>query len=276
MEPFPYFWTAFGLIIGSFLNVCIYRLPRHESIVFPGSHCPNCGKAVRPLDNIPLLSYLLLAGKCRFCHKPISFQYPLVEALAGLAFFGCAIKWGITPPAFVNSLFLAAVLALVFIDYHHQILPNNITYPGIIAGLLISPLQERDFLRDSVSVGLASLFSEANLDAVLPWMASLLGALIGGGILWLVGAAYQLARRRQGLGLGDVKMMAMIGAFLGWRLALLTIFAGSFIGSIAGVTLILFGGRTLQTKLAFGTFLGIASALALFSGLALIQWYTAG
>lgn len=273
MELFPYFWTAFGLIIGSFLNVCIYRLPRHESIVFPGSHCPHCGKAVRPYDNIPVLSYLVLAGKCRFCRKPISFQYPLVEALSGLSFLACALFWGATAPAFINSLFLAAILVLIFIDYHHQILPDIITIPGIIAGLLVCPFQDQAFYADSLAQRIAELVSWSSADSLTPWIGALLGAVAGGGLLWLVAKLYYLARRRHGMGMGDVKMMAMVGAFLGWRLALLTIFLGSFLGSVAGVLLILFGGRSLTTKLAFGTFLGIASSISLFHGLSLVQWY---
>lgn len=276
MDLYLYFWTAFGLIIGSFLNVCIYRLPRRESIVFPGSHCPNCGKAVRPYDNIPVLSYLVLRGKCRFCRQPISIQYPLVELLAGISFYSCAMTWGLTPAAFLNSLFLAAIIVLIFTDYHHQILPDVLTLPGAILGLVLSPFQSQEYYRDSLSYNLASLVSLSHTDAVLPWVSSSVGALIGGGMLFLVAIAYQALRKRQGLGMGDVKMMAMVGAFLGWRLAFLTIFAGSLLGSIAGITLVLFGGRTLQTKLPFGIFLGAAAAASLFWGNSIIQWYTAG
>ena len=273
MSLFPYLWAAFGLVIGSFLNVCIYRLPRHKSIVFPGSHCPQCGKPVKPYDNIPVISYLWLRGKCRFCRKPISLQYPVVELLSGLAFYACAAEWGFTPPAFVNSLFLAVIIILIFTDYHHQILPNVLTLPGVVAGILLSPFQTPAFFRETFSLLLASFVSPAHTEAALPWVGSLLGALIGGGILYLVGAAYQALRKRQGLGMGDIKMMAMVGAFTGWRLALLTIFVGSFLGSIVGILLVLFGGRTLQHKLAFGTFLGAATAIALFYGATLLQWY---
>jgi leader peptidase (prepilin peptidase)/N-methyltransferase len=277
MDLFPYFYAAFGLIIGSFLNVCIYRLPRHESIVTPGSHCPACGKPVRPYDNIPVLSYLWLRGKCRFCRQPISLQYPMVELLTGLAFFACAREWGSTSPAFINSLFLSAILVLIFTDYHHQILPNVITMPGVAVGFLLSPLQAESLLRDVndfLAGNLAVSVYPANAEAVLPWISSALGALIGGGTLYLVGLGYRLFRKRQGLGEGDMKMMAMVGSFLGWRLALLVIFAGSFLGSILGLLLILFGGKTLQTKLAFGTFLGIASIILLFYGNAFLHWYT--
>jgi leader peptidase (prepilin peptidase)/N-methyltransferase len=274
MNVFPCLWAAFGLVIGSFVNVCIYRLPRHESIIFPRSHCPRCGKAVRPYDNIPVLSFLWLRGKCRFCRQPISLQYPLVELLAALAFYASAAEWSFTPPAFVNSLFLSVILILVFIDYHHQILPNILTLPGVAAGIVLSPLQAQGFFHDTVSYDLASLVSSAHTDAVLPWAGSVLGALVGGGILLMVATAYQALRKRQGLGMGDVKMVAMVGAFAGWRLAILTIFIGSLLGSIAGICLVLFGGRTLQSKLAFGTFLGAASVIALFFGPAILQWYT--
>lgn len=274
MNVFPYVWAVLGLAIGSFLNVCIYRLPRHESIIFPRSHCPRCGNAVRPYDNVPVLSFLWLSGKCRFCRQPISLQYPLVELLAALAFYASAAEWGFTPPAFVNSVFLSVILILVFTDYHHQILPNVLTLPGVAAGIVLSPLQAKGFFDDPVSHGLASLVSSAHTDTVLPWIGSVFGALVGGGILLLIGIAYQALRKRQGLGMGDMKMMAMVGAFAGWRLALLTIFIGSLLGSIAGILLVLFGGRTLQSKLAFGTFLGAASAITLFFGPAILQWYT--
>lgn len=273
MDIYVYFWAAFGLVIGSFLNVCIYRLPRNESIVLPGSHCPRCGKAVRPYDNIPVLSYLWLRGKCRFCKQPISLQYPVVELLAGLAFYACAVAWDMKPPTYVNSLFLALIIVLIFTDYHHQILPNVITLPGFLVGFLLSPLQSQSFYSDAVSLRLADGVSSIHADAVLPWAGSILGALVGGGVLLVVGAAYQAVRRRQGLGMGDVKMMAMVGAFAGWRLALLTIFVGSFLGSVVGIGLVFFGGKTLQTKLPFGIFLGAATAISVFYGLTLISWY---
>jgi leader peptidase (prepilin peptidase)/N-methyltransferase len=273
MDLFRYFWGAFGLVIGSFLNVCIYRIPRSESIVSPGSHCPHCGNAVRAYDNIPVFSYLFLRGRCRHCGKRISLQYPVVEFFTGIAFFACASAWGYGPPTFVNSLFLSTVLVLIFTDYHHRILPNVLTIPGMFAGILLSPLQFQDYYADSLSYGLAARISPGNADAWLPWTGSITGAVLGGGILLLVAVAYQALRKRQGLGMGDIKMMAMVGAFAGWRIALLTIFVGSFVGSLVGLFLVMFGGRTLQTKLAFGTFLGAAAALALFFGPAFLQWY---
>ncbi len=273
MDIYRYLWTAFGLVIGSFLNVCIYRLPRNESIVFPGSHCPSCGKAVRPYDNIPVLSYLWLRGKCRFCKKPISLQYPIVELLAGLAFYACAVEWSMTPPTFVNSLLLAAIIVLVFTDFHHQILPNVITLPGLLVGILLSRFQTVSFYGDAVSQRVAESISAMNADVVLPWVGSILGALVGGGVLLAMATAYKAVRKHEGLGMGDIKMMAMFGAFAGWPLAGLTIFIGAFLGSIVGIGLMIFGGQSLQTKLPFGVFLGAAAALSLFSGLAIINWY---
>jgi leader peptidase (prepilin peptidase) / N-methyltransferase len=264
-----------GLVIGSFLNVCIYRIPRGESIVFPSSHCTQCGKDIPAYDNIPVLSYLWLGGKCRFCKKPISMQYPLVELLTGLIFLGCALKWDFTSPTYINALFLSLVVILIFIDYHHQILPNVITIPGAIAGIVLSFLQEKELYADSISVKLAALLNGSNPAGILPWAGSLVGAIFASGALFLVAFLYQLARKRQGLGMGDVKMMALVGAFLGWRLAFLTIFIGSFAGSIIGLLLILFRGKNMQTKLAFGTFLGMGSLLAAFFGSAVIGWYTA-
>ncbi len=266
MDYFPEIWALFGLIMGSFLNVCIYRLPRHESIVFPGSHCPHCGAKVRPLDNVPVLSFLILQGKCRNCRKPISFQYPLVELLTGLIFYACAAVWGFSPATFVNSFFLGAVLVLVFTDYHHRILPNTVTLPGAVLGVVLSPLQARTFYWDQGAASLAAMIAGDRGDVLIPFVGSLLGIVAGAGFLLVVAIAYQLIRKREGLGMGDIKMMTMVGAFVGWQMALMTVFLGALLGSVVGVLLIIFGGRTLQSKLPFGVFLGIAAAVFLFLG----------
>ena len=273
MLLYDLFYTMLGLVVGSFLNVCIYRIPLRESIVHPGSHCPKCSQPVRPYDNIPLLSYLWLLGRCRFCKNPISLQYPLVELLTGLSFYACAWKWEYQSPTFVNSLFLCLIIVLVFVDYEHQLLPNVITLPGMLLGIALSHFQDQKLFMDGLSYSLASALMPDNPEAALPWMGSITGAFIGGGFLLLVGFAYQLVRKKQGMGMGDVKMLGMVGAFLGWRLAFLTIFAGSMIASVVGILLIIFRGQTLQSRLPFGTFLGGGAILSLFYGLSFLQWY---
>jgi leader peptidase (prepilin peptidase)/N-methyltransferase len=278
MPLFFAFYGMLGLVLGSFLNVCIYRLPRGESIVFPGSHCPACGGMIKPYDNVPVLAYLWLKGRCRFCNHPISIRYPAVELLTGSAFCACALRWQFAPPTFVNSLLICILIVLVFIDYDHQILPNRITLPGLAAGILLSPLQSELFFHDRLTLNLISLLPGGDLVTTSPGassaIASMVGAIIGGGGLFLVGWIYKVTRHRQGLGMGDIKMTAMLGAFFGWHLTLLTIFAGSFLGSIAGIFLIIFHGKTMQSKLAFGTFLGVGAVLALFFGIPAIDWYT--
>ncbi len=266
-------YGLFGLIVGSFLNVCIYRLPRGESIVFPGSHCPHCGCAIRPFDNVPVLSFLWLRGRCRSCSKPISAQYLVVELLTGTCFYLCAGKWGFTAPTYLNSVFLSMIIVLVFVDLRHQILPNGLTLPGTLLGILLCRVQDQNLFGDAVTFGLASALSAGNPERLVPWTGSIFGALAGAGILFLVERAYRLLRKRQGLGMGDVKMMAMVGAFLGWRLGLLTIFAGSLLGSIIGIGLIIFRGKNLQTPLPFGTFLGPGAAVAVLWGLDFFKWY---
>jgi leader peptidase (prepilin peptidase) / N-methyltransferase len=273
MQIYLIFYTLLGLVIGSFLNVCIYRIPLGKSIVFPGSGCPACGAPIRPYDNIPILSFLMLRGKCRSCGKPISLQYPIVELLSGLAFFFCAQTWQFGTPTYVNSLFLSLIIVLIFTDYHHQILPNVLTLPGAVAGFLLSPFQATEFYIDTLSFRLASQIGFEDSRLVLSWIGSLLGAIIGSGALLGVAFFYERIRKRQGLGMGDVKMMAMVGAFLGFRLNILIIFLGSFSGLLVGIYLILFRKMNLQTKLAFGVFLGAAAAFSLFYGLPLLHWY---
>ncbi len=274
MQPELIIYALFGLVIGSFLNVCIYRIPLGKSVVFPGSACPACGTAIHPYDNIPVLSYILLRGKCRACGASISPQYPFVELMTGAAFFACAVRWNFAPPTFVNTLLLSIVIILIFTDLHHRILPNVLTLPGTAAGILLSPLQSLSYYSfDPLARRIAPMLWPGKPDTVLPWAGSILGAVIGGGLLCLFGLAYEKLRKRQGLGMGDVKMMAMVGAFLGWPLAILTVMAGSIFGTLIGVFLMIFRHSNLQTKLAFGVFLGIGAALSLFYGLSFLFWY---
>ncbi|MFN8059709.1 MAG: prepilin peptidase [Vicinamibacterales bacterium] len=241
----------FGLIVGSFLNVCIYRLPRHESVVFPASRCPSCGAAIRAWHNIPVLSYLVLGGRCASCRAPIGVQYPIVEATTGALFVLHA--WVLGPQAllFPRLLFCAALIVLFVVDLEHRRLPNVITLPGIPIGLAFS--------------------------LVLPpgWWSALIGVVVGAGILWLVAEAYYRFRHEEGLGMGDVKMLAMIGAFLGWKLVLLTLVLSSFSGALMGLALIVMGRGTLKYELPYGTFLALAAGFASLFGAPLVDWYAA-
>jgi leader peptidase (prepilin peptidase) / N-methyltransferase len=273
MQIYLVFYVLLGLVIGSFLNVCIYRIPIDKSIVFPGSSCPICGVPIRFYDNIPILSFLLLRGKCRSCGDPISIQYPIVELLSGLGFYCCAQTWHFTSPTYVNSLFLSLIIVLVFTDYHHQILPNILTIPGAVAGFLLSPFQFTEFYTDKISMSLVSLLGLEDSWLALSFVGAVLGVLIGGGFLAVVAFFYEKVRKKQGLGMGDVKMMAMVGAFLGFRLAFFIIFLGSLLGSLYGLCGMVVRRMNLQTALPYGVFLGAAAAISLFYGIPILLWY---
>jgi leader peptidase (prepilin peptidase)/N-methyltransferase len=262
----------FGALIGSFLNVVIHRVPREESIAFPASHCPSCGTAIRPYDNIPVVSWAVLRGRCRSCRAPISARYPAVELLtAVLLALTFRFHSGLTLSLPFDLAFVAAVLALIFIDAEHMILPNVITYPGAALALVARFVVPNLY-------GVASLGGTQT--HVRPWLVSfggaLLGALVGGGFLWLVGWIWERWRGVEAMGLGDVKMMFMVGAYLGWPLTLLTIFVGVLTGSIAGVAVMMRSKeRDMQMMLPFGIFLGAGSLVSLFFGTAIIDWYVA-
>jgi leader peptidase (prepilin peptidase)/N-methyltransferase len=270
------FAFLFGAAIGSFLNVVIHRVPNEESIVFPNSACPKCGNAIKAYDNIPILSWLILAGKCRNCRAPISARYPAVELLTALLFI--AVYWQIGFDAFlpVALVFVSTMVALIFIDAEHMILPNVITYPLLGFALLVRVIFPSFFGGEYISdlnVWPMSQFGGLNL-IVQSVFGALLGALIGGGFLWLVGEVWKRLRGVDAMGLGDVKMMAGVGALLGWRLTLLSTFLGAFSGALIGVVLIARQKeRDLQTQVPFGIFLGIGSVIALIFGDRLIAWY---
>ena len=260
----------FGLAIGSFLNVCIARLPLEESVVHPRSRCPQCRKLIAWYDNFPVLSYVILRGHCRNCRKSISARYPGVELLTGVVSvflfwkFGLSIEWG------VFLVFSAALITLAFIDIDHRILPDPITLNGIWIGIVVNVVLA------TPSPLISNLLDRGGYSLSPRWvslLASLTGAVIGGGLLWLVGEAYFRVRGIEGMGFGDVKMMAMVGAFLGAPLVLLTIMVGSILGAIIGLALIQFGGKHRDYELPFGTFLSLAAILAVLYGDALIQWY---
>ncbi|MBV8841336.1 MAG: prepilin peptidase [Bryobacterales bacterium] len=235
-----------GLLIGSFLNVCIHRLPRDLSIVQPRSFCPNCKRTIAWYDNIPLLSYALLRGRCRYCGQRIAIGYPVVELTTAVCFAICVGTLGPTLPALKWCVFSALLIALTATDFEQRILPNELTIGGTAAGLafaLVVPLYP-------------------GAEPLASFEASLLGAAVAGGSIWFVGWAYKKVRRREGMGFGDVKMIAMMGAFLGARDALLTMAAGSALGAIAGIAFIKIAGKDPSTyELPFGSFLGIAGLL---------------
>ncbi|MBI2082334.1 MAG: prepilin peptidase [Deltaproteobacteria bacterium] len=248
------FAILFGLVVGSFLNVVIYRLPRGESVVRPRSHCPHCGQLVRWYDNIPLLSFFLLKRRCRSCKNPISWRYPFVEGLSGL--LALLIFWKFTDPfvALLYSLFLAfPLLAISGIDLEHKIIPNVITLPGIPIGFLIS-------------AGLGGWNRQA-------FFGSSLGILVGGGALLLVGISYQKLRGREGLGMGDVKLAAMLGAYFGWQGVLFILLISSLLGSVVGLILLLFFKKGHQEPIPYGPFLSLAGLIQLLFGKELIQAY---
>ncbi len=261
-----------GLVIGSFLNVCIARVPEGKSIVFPNSRCPQCGAAIKPYDNIPVVSYLVLGGKCRACKKAISWQYPVVETLTAVTFWATFAVVGLQVKTALLLLFSSAMIVLIFIDLNHRILPDRITKPGVAAGLLFS-------LFIPVEDGTAKILSNVLGVAVerpvlLSFLDSLIGTLACGGFLWFVAEAYLRIRKVDGLGFGDIKLMGMVGAFLGIRLALLTIMLGSLMGAVIGVIYIKFAGKDSRYELPFGSFLGIAAIIAALRGAQIISGYT--
>ncbi|MBD0327597.1 MAG: prepilin peptidase [Pyrinomonadaceae bacterium] len=276
------FIAALGAIIGSFLNVVIYRLPREESIVFPNSRCPHCSTAIHAYDNIPVISYLILRGRCRKCQAGISARYPAVEALTGILFLAVYLhdllaRGGTTAALPFDLLLVSALVALVFIDAEYMILPNAITYPGIVFAVgarLVLPLLMGTSAFDDLS-SLAHVPALSNLPVwVVSLIGALLGALAGGGSLWLMGWLWEKLRGVEAMGLGDVKMMFMVGAYLGWRLTVLTIFLGVVTASLTGILLMLKRGeRNMQMMLPFGIFLGIGSIIALLFGTRIISWY---
>lgn len=240
----------FGSCIGSFLNVCIYRLPISRSIVSPPSSCPGCDTPIRAIDNIPILSFLFLRGKCRRCHTPIPFRYPLVELLGGLFAVCVYLKFGLTLEALVYYIFIAALMVITFIDLDHKIIPDVISLPGIPLGFV------------------GSFFIPS-----LTYKSSLLGILLGGGSLLAVAVIYNLLTKKEGMGGGDIKLLAMIGAFVGWKGVLLTIFMSSAIGTLCGLLVMVQSGKNMKLAIPFGPFLAIGSLIYVFFGEELIYWY---
>jgi leader peptidase (prepilin peptidase)/N-methyltransferase len=241
--------AAFGAIIGSFLNVCVHRVPREQSVAWPPSACPHCSHALAWYENVPVVSYLVLRARCRSCGAPISARYPAIEALTSIMFVVALWQYGPTL-LLLQRLVLGCVLIVLFaIDLEHHLLPNVITLPAIVVGFVFS------------------LFIEPG------WLASLIGIVLGGGVLFVIAEAYFRIRKEEGLGMGDVKMLAMIGAFLGWKLTLVTLMMASFSGTIVGIGVLASGRGGMKFALPFGTFLALGAALAATVGPGLLEWY---
>ena len=265
------FVFAFGLVIGSFLNVCILRIPQGKSIVLPPSACPNCGQHIRAFDNIPVFSYLLLRGKCRNCKALISPMYPTVEFLTGMLFIACFWAFGFSADTLKWAIFSAIMIVLVFTDLRERILPDVVNFAGLGIGIVLSLFTRP---ADSTVLWLAQVFMLPTPPARLqPLLDALLGAAIGGGLLWIVMELYFRLRHREGMGFGDVKMMFMVGAFLGAKGTLLTIFAGSLLGTLLGIAFMVARKKNRDYELPFGSFLGMAALLVVFFGAHFVNWY---
>jgi leader peptidase (prepilin peptidase) / N-methyltransferase len=249
-----------GLCIGSFLNVCIWRIPRNESIVIPGSHCPVCNHAIAPRDNLPLLSWLLLNGKCRHCQAPISPRYFFVELLTGALFTAIWLVHGWTLQTPVYLLFTSALILGTFVDFDHLILPDRITMGGMAMGLVLS---------------IAFPALQGQTERISAFLHSLAGLALGYGILWLVAILGRLILKREAMGFGDVKLLGAIGACLGWQAVLFAIFVSSLSGTVLGLSLIAIGKKELQSKLPYGPHLALAAILWMFCGPACIDFYLA-
>ena len=244
------FAFLFGTVVGSFLNVCIYRLPKEESIVAPRSRCPACQSPIHALDNIPLVSFALLRGRCRACGASIAWRYPLVEALTGILFALTVVRFGVTLQTALLLTFLAGLIVISFIDLDHQIIPNVITLPGIPLGILTGFL-----FRDP------------------PLLDRLIGALAGAGFLYLVLFYGGVLYGQEAMGEGDLNLIAMVGAFLGWKAVIVTILVGCLVGSAVGLSLIALRRLGRRQHIPFGPFLSLGAVVALFWGDRLITWY---
>lgn len=240
----------FGAIVGSFLNVCILRIPAGRSIAYPPSHCPKCQAPIGWYDNIPIISYLVLTGRCRNCKERISFRYPVVEFLTALFSLAAMIKFGPSLAYLIYFAFISSLIVITFIDLDHQIIPDVISLPGIPLGFLAS------FVIPEIT-----------------YKESLIGIFIGGGILLLIALGYEFLAKKEGMGGGDVKLLAMIGAFLGWKGVLFTVFSGSLIGTIIGVTIMIAQGKDSKYAIPFGPFLSMGALLYLFFGEQILYWY---
>ncbi len=243
----------FGLVVGSFLNVCIYRIPRNRSIIWPSSRCPACNAPIRAVDNIPLISYILLRGRCRECSGPISARYPLVEGLNALFYVVLLWRYGLTAGTIVFMVFFSTLLVITFIDLDFQIIPDLITIPGTVIFLVLAIFIVIDPFSRQAPLGLRQSVS---------------GLLLGFGLYYAIAVL-----SKGGMGGGDIKMMAMVGALTGWKGVLFTTFFGSLAGSIFGISLMLLKGRGRKSRIPFGPFLAFGAALYILAGREIVNFY---
>ncbi len=262
---------VFGLLVGSFLNVCIVRLPRGRSIVSPPSHCPRCREKIKFYDNIPLISFLLLRGKCRSCGEPISWRYPFVELLNGLFYLWIVYEFWLTGEAVLLMALCSALIVITFIDFDFQIIPDVITFPGMLAGVMIGPFF-METLAEPLPFHLGHLLPHAG-PHLIGFINAVVGLLCGALPLFAIGWLWEKLRHEEGMGMGDVKLMGMIGSFLGWRGAFLTIFLGAISGSIVGLALIMLKRHKRGQVIPFGPFLALGAVVTALYGPDIIIWY---
>ncbi|OIP71519.1 prepilin peptidase [Candidatus Atribacteria bacterium CG2_30_33_13] len=239
-----------GLIVGSFCNVCIYRIPKNESIIYPASHCPKCRTTIKPVDNIPLLSYILLKGRCRNCGSKISIQYPVVELLTGMIYLIIYLIYGLSIQSLIYIILSSALIIIAFIDLNEQIVPDVISLPGIGVGLILSFFVP-----------------------YLSFINSALGVVVGGGIILIIALVGSMIFKKEAMGGGDVKLAAMIGAFLGWRYTIISLFLGFFLGALVGIFLVLSKIKSKEDMVPFGPFIALGSLITLLWGEKIIAWY---
>jgi len=247
---FQVFVFVLGCCLGSFYNVVIHRLPRHESLISPGSRCPACGKSIAFYDNIPVASFIVLGAKCRWCRAPISPRYPLVELLTGILALLLFRRYGPNLQFGIEFFFVSLLLIIALIDLDTFLIPDVLSLPGIVLGFLFSFFTPR-----------------------LSWNDSLLGIFLGGGLLYLIATGYALARKKEGMGGGDIKLLGMIGAFIGWPGVVFTVLVSSIAGLVVTIPLMLFKGKGLGSEIPYGPFLSFGAASYIFWGQFLIHWY---
>ncbi|RUM88206.1 MAG: prepilin peptidase [Thermovibrio sp.] len=243
----------FGLLVGSFLNVCIHRIPKGESVVWPPSRCPKCGERIKPYDNIPILSYIILRGRCRNCGEKISLKYPIVELITGILTLGVFCKFGLSFDSIYYTLLVYYLIVVSFIDLETMEVPVRLSYFALLSGILLSPFSSTQTFKEAV-----------------------FGASFGAGIILFIIETYYVFTGKEGMGYGDANITAVVGAFLGWKMVLVTLFLASFVGALVGIALISLRKKSKELPIPFGPFLSVGALISLFFGQELINWYLGG